>query len=134
MKEWRDEITTISPQIQTGVIALSTHGGSFVTGQDLSALGDILDIVFPFVVLDNVTDDNIAGQLCNETEDIVSCKIVADIKLYGPYTNTDSDIVNAIESSINSRGNGFFLWCYDALDPEKYDMEKITDAYNGIYH
>lgn len=134
IKEWRDEITAFSPSLQTGVVAFSARDRPITAGQDLKKLGALVNIIFPFVVLDNVTNNTIAEQKCNDTVDIVSCKTMVDIKIYGPYTNTDSDIVNAIKSSMNSRGNGFILWNYDSLDPKYYDIQKIKDAYNGIYH
>ena len=133
IEEWKDHIKDSYPNLKTGSILLSEQYGAYNMAQDISRLESLLDVVFPFVVLDNVNDPNIAGQICNETEEKVSCEVVSDIKIYGPYDNNDSDIVNAIKSSMESDGDGFFIWCYDCLDPEEYDINKIINAYNGIY-
>jgi len=131
--EWNCEINKNYPQLQTGAVLNPPQYLPQNYGQDLSKLGEILDIIFPFVQLHEVTDDNYAGRICNDTQNIVFSKTIADIKIYGPYNNTDSGIVNAIKSSMNSDGDGFFVWSYDYLNSSVYDIQKIINAYNGIY-
>ena len=134
IEEWDNHIKNSYPQMKTGSVLLPESYGSYSIAQDILRLESHLDIIFPFVALDNVNNPDIAGQICNMTEEKVSSNVVADIKIYGPYNNTDSDIVNAIKSSMESNGDGFFIWCYDCLDPEEYDLNKIINAYNGIYN
>ena len=133
LNEWTHNIKCDFPDIKTGSVLLSQSYGSYNTGQDISRLETFLDIIFPFVALDNVDNNDIAGEICNETKEQVSCGVVSDIKIYGPYNNTDTDIVNAIQSSMESNGDGFFIWCYDFLNSEEFNLSKIIDAYNGIY-
>ncbi|MFH1100487.1 MAG: transglutaminase domain-containing protein [Methanobacteriota archaeon] len=134
IKEWRNYIKQSYPNLEIGSVLLPEEYGAYNMAQDMSKLESNLNTIFPFVALDNVSDLNIAGRICNKTKEKVSCQIVSNIKIYGPYNNTDNDIVNAIKSSMESNGDGFFIWCYDCLDPEKYDLNKIINAYNGIYN
>lgn len=133
VEEWKNHIKSSYPHIKIGSVLNSDGNISYVTAQDLSILESYLDIVFPFVVMDNVNNPNIAGEICNSNENIVSSKVVADIKIYGPYNNTDSDVVDAMKSSIESNGDGFFIWDYESLFSEGYDLDKIINAYNDIY-
>lgn len=132
--EWKNHVESSYPKLELGAVLLPEVYHSYTVGQDLSRLESSLDVVFPFVALDDVDNTDLAGEICNMTEEKVSRDVVSDIKIYGPYNNTDDDIVDAIESSMQSNGDGFFVWCYDHLDPEKYDLNKIVDAYNGIYN
>jgi len=131
--EWKNNIKMIYPDLQFGLV-VNSGNSAYSTGQNISELGEIVDVICPFAALDSVTDANYAGDICNEVKEITNATVVADIKIYGPYNNTDLDIINAIKSSLDSNGDGFFIWCYDCLNPSKYDLNKIIDAYNGIYN
>ena len=132
INKWNDHIKE-NYQIKTGAVILPEVYESYLFGHDMSRIESRLDVVFPFVVLDNIDNPYISAEICNDTSNDISCKVIADIKIYGPYENDDVDIVNAIEGLMESKGDGFFIWNYESLDPSKYDISKIINAYNGIY-
>ena len=133
IKEWKDSIITFYPHLKFGLV-VNSGDEAYLTGQNLTELGEIVDMICPFVVLDSVTDNNFAEKICNQVKESVNATVVADIKIYGPYNNTDTDIINAIDSSLKSNGDGFFLWSFDFLDPNKYDINLVKKAYNPCYY
>lgn len=132
IEEWSDHTLGIKPEIDLGAVVLSPEYGSSDTGQNLRDLSQILDVISPFVALDGESiDKELAEDVCNDTkQNSDGARVIADIKIYGPYKNTDKDIINAMKSALKSRGDGFFIWCFDCLDPEKYDLELIKQAYS----
>jgi hypothetical protein len=86
------------------------------------------------VPLDSVTEIDIAKNIINEVKEITDVRVISDIKIYGPYDNTNSDVINAITSSLNSNGDGFFIWNFDSLILGSYDIGSIKKAYNPEYY
>ena len=121
MKEWKNNIKNIYPHLKFGLI-LNSGDMAYSTGQNLTELGKIVDMICPFVALSSGTESNFAGSICNRVKEITNTSVVADIKIY-PYANTDIDIVNAINSALKSKGDGFFLWGLDSLDSSKYNID-----------
>ena len=130
--EWKNNLSISNTGLKFGIVVNSGLQAE-VMGQNITALGEIVDLICPFAALDSVAETDFAGNILNEVKDVTDVKVIADIKIYGPYNNTDTDIVHAIKSSMESKGDGFFIWCYDCLDPKKYDLDRIINAYNGIY-
>jgi hypothetical protein len=128
--EWKNNITSFYPGLKFGLIL---NSGDEAYPQNVINLGNIVDMVCPFVVLDFVTDNNFAGRICNDTKKITDATVIADIKIYGPYENSNEDIINAITSSLNSNGDGFFIWDYGSLNSDEYTIESIKYAYNPSY-
>lgn len=133
VKTWKNNIASFYPNLQFGLV-VNSGGSAVASGQNLSELGAIVDMLCPFAALHSIEDAKYAGNICNEVKEITNATVIADIKIYGPYNNNDEDIINAIKSSLDSNGDGFFIWCYDSLDPAKYDIELIKTAYSTYYH
>lgn len=130
--EWKNNITSFYPGLKIGLI-LNSGDEAYSYAQNVTTLGNMVDMVCPFVVLDSVTDNNFAGRICNDTKKITNATVTADIKIYGPYKNSNEDIINAITSSLNSNGDGFFIWDYGSLNSDGYTIEPIKYAYNPSY-
>ena len=133
IKEWKNSVATLYPHLKVGLV-LDSGDTAYLTGQNLTELGEIVDMICPFVALDSVTDNDFAGGICNHVKEATNATVVADIKIYGPYDNNDNDIVNAIDSSLKSNGDGFFLWDFDSLDPGRYNIDLVKKAYNPYYY
>lgn len=133
INEWKNNISLFYPDLKFGLIL--NHGDTaYNAGQNISALGEKFDLICPFAVLHSVTNADLAGDICNEVKEITNATVVADIKIYGPYNNSAIDIINAITSSLESNGDGFFIWNFDSLDPSEYDVESIKRAYNPYHY
>ncbi len=135
--EWNNAVKASNSQLQTGAVLIPQLFDPMDFGQDLPALGKTLDAIFPFVVVHNDGENgqqiwSQAQQICNEAKDSGPSLVIANIKIYGPYNNTDNDVINAMNASINSRGDGFFVWCYDYLVTGDYNLTKIMNAFEGI--
>lgn len=129
IKEWKIDIATINPTLKSGLVVYPIDS-AYQWGQDIKRLGNIVDVLCPFIEVNSVTDDEFAGKICNDTKDTVNASVIGDIKIYGPYLNSDYDIVNAIKSIFNSKGDGFFIWDFDYFDQLEYNLTLIKNAYN----
>lgn len=88
IKEWSDHIRKLKPEIELGAVLYPPDYGPLSVGQNLGDLSQILDVVYPFVVLDGeYIDKELAGDLCNSTKIAAGIRVIADIKIYGPYKN-----------------------------------------------
>jgi len=132
ISEWKNNVTSVYPDMQLGLV-LQTVDSEYYSGQDVATLGNIVDILCPFVALDAVTNDDLAGKICNDMKSVTNITVIADIKIFGPYNNDDDDIVTAIRRSLESEGDGFFVWDFDSLISGNYDLEYIKTAYDPNY-
>ena len=132
MSKWKNSLNSFYPDLKFGLV-LNSGDSATAMGQDISVLSNIVDMVCPFVALDSVIDDNFAGNICNNIKETANATIIANIKIYGPYDNSDSDIINAMKSVLESDGDGFFIWNYDFLISGKYNIDSIKMAYNPYY-
>ncbi len=132
INEWKNDMSSFYPDLKFGLV-LNSNEYANILAQNISQLGKIVDIICPFTALDSVTDDDFSGKICNDVKEITNATVIADIKIYGPYKNDDTDIINAMKSVLESNGDGFFIWCYDQLYSTKYDLESIKKSYNYYY-
>ena len=132
INQWKNNISDSYPELQFGIVVNSGEGAEIV-GQNITSIGEIVDLICPFVVLDSVTETDFASDIINEVKGMTNVRVISDIKIYGPYTNTNEDIINAITGSLNSNGNGFFIWDYDSLISGNYNIESIKRTYNPYY-
>jgi len=132
INEWKNNITDFYPELQFGMVVESGEMAGSV-GQNITSLGEIVDLLCPFVALDSITETDFASNIINEVKKITDVRVISDIKIYGPYNNTNNDIINAITSSLNSNGDGFFIWDFDSLVSGNYNIESIKMTYNPYY-
>ncbi|MFW9903205.1 MAG: transglutaminase family protein [Candidatus Thorarchaeota archaeon] len=130
---WRNSLNNNWPILKTGVIVNSPEYSAYFS-QNVTAIGDCSDILCPFIPLHNVQENDFGREICDDTKKCVNCDVIGNIKIYGPYNNTDSDIINAMTSIVSSTADGYFIWSYDYLNPFFYDFESIINAYNGILY
>ncbi|MFX0113514.1 MAG: hypothetical protein ACFFB3_03105 [Candidatus Hodarchaeota archaeon] len=134
MTKWQEQILSTHDALQTGIVIVPQTQGAMDLGQNITALGTCLEVVCPFVVVhsDLGFNETVAGEVCIETKNLVPCDVIANIKIYGPYNNGELDIINAMLSSMRSNADGFFIWSYDYLLEEGYNLELIIKAYNEV--
>jgi len=132
IEEWKKNITAYYPKMNFGIVANSGESAE-ITGQNIISLGEIVDLICPFSALNSVTETDYTENIINEVKEITDARVVADIKIYGPYDNSNDDIINSITSSLNSDGDGFFIWNYNSLILGNYDIDSIKKAYNPYY-
>ena len=130
---WRSSLNNDWPNLKTGVVVMSPEYSAYFS-QNITAIGDCSDIICPFIPLHNIQENDFGREICDDTKKCVNCDVIGDIKIYGPYNNTDSDIINTMTSIASSTADGYFIWSYDYLNPFFYDLESIINAYNGILY
>jgi hypothetical protein len=133
IQDWRNNLNNDWPNLKTGVVVMSPEYSAYFS-QNITAIGDCSDIICPFIPLHKIQENDFGREICDDTKKCVNCNVIGDIKIYGPYNNTDSDIINAMTSITTSTADGYFIWSYDYLNPFFYNFESIINAYNGILY
>ncbi|MFX0207937.1 MAG: transglutaminase family protein, partial [Candidatus Hodarchaeota archaeon] len=130
---WRNALKNDRPNLKTGVVVMAPEYSTYFS-QNVTAIGDCSDILCPFIPLHNVQENDFGREICDDTKNCVNCDVIGNVKIYGPYNNTDNDIINVMTSITSSTADGYFIWSYDHLNPIFYDLESIINAYNGILY